>query len=183
MTWGPVPWGTMCLVVALGCGPRQAQRKPSAVQPVVHSPSAPAAGTITDHRWTDTGAHISVDQAEGWGLSQGEASGALRARFAHSESGALVEIWRFGEPGLDPQSRAGCTWLFDAQAAFAGPPGIEDVRFAACTPEAPSGVRVMAWLVDAGGFTYQIELHAPDATLLQSLDLSRSLLAGVRVRP
>lgn len=147
----------------------------------VTAPIQRPAGAVVDGVFHDATHGLTVRLPPGWTAEVGADSGELRVRLdGRGANPTRVEIWRFDGLELDPRPREACTWTFQDLGPHHGVPGSEDLVLATCTPRAPAADRVFAWITPRGGATWQLEVHAPWARMLEGHDEGAAVLQTIR---
>jgi hypothetical protein len=168
----------LLLLLLIGC--KKAAPPAPQLEPALDRPPAPA-GTVVDGVFHDAVHGITVRLPPGWSAEAGAADGALRVRLdGRGSNPTRVEVWRFAGAELAPRPKEGCSWTFQDLGPYFGIPGTEDLVLASCTPDAAGAPRVFAWVVARGGATWQFEVHAPWARMLDGHREGAAVLQTIR---
>jgi hypothetical protein len=123
---------------------------------------------------------LSLQAPAGWRLAPGPQAGALVVSVRDSQTGALLEAWHFSGEASEPRPRAECLWSTADTGRYGGLRLAEAFTAATCVPEDPLGPRVLAYIVVHPGGTWQLELHLPQAALIEGKERAEALLETVR---
>ena len=146
------------ILLLLGCPPKTTPvTEPEVVAPPVAEEAG--AGTVVDGRFSDVRYDFSIGVAEGWSAEVWPDTGALRVRLVHAETGTMMEAWAFEHRIDSPAPRGDCVWSFIDEGHYREV--LRPRRVASCTPNNPSEPRILAWMMEQGGMTWQLELHIP----------------------
>lgn len=147
--------------------------------PPVHVEVAPA-GEVRDGRFFDADGGFSIGVPEGWRVRPGPETGALRVTLEDPDTGVRVEAWRFSGASLRLRPRAGCLWTFSDRGPYRDLPVADALTVGTCMPDDPAEPRVHAWLLRRGDATWQLEVHLPQARMLDARRAGLGALSTTR---
>lgn len=160
------------------------KKAPAPPPPLVGPPASsapPPSGAVVDGVFHDATHGLTIRLPPGWTAEVGADAGELRVRLdGRGANPTRVEVWRFPGADLSPRPKSGCAWTFQDLGPHHGVPGSEDLMLASCTPNAPAADRVFAWMTTRGGATWQLEVHAPWARMLEGHDEGAAVLQTIR---
>lgn len=162
-----------------GCRPEPGGPALPSAPPPTRIEAEPA-GEIVGGRFEDADGGFSMAAPEGWSVRAGPRSGALRVALDDPDTGVRVEAWRFSGSALTLRPRAGCIWTFSDQGPYRDLPVSDALRVGTCMPDDPETPRVQAWLLRRGDFTWQLEVHLPQARMLDARRAGLGALSTAR---
>jgi hypothetical protein len=141
---------------------------------------AEPAGAVEGGQFVDADGGFSVSVPEGWSARPGPRSGALRVALDDPDTGVRVEAWRFSGSALTLRPRAGCLWTFSDRGPYRDLPVPDALQVGTCMPDDPIEPRVQAWVLRRGDFTWQLEVHLPQAHMLDARRAGLAALSTAR---
>lgn len=141
------------------------------------------AGAIAEGRFVDADGGFSLQVPVGWSARPGPRSGALRVALEDPDTGVRVEASRFSGATPTFRPRAGCLWTFSDRGPYRDLPVPDALQAGTCMPDDPVEPRVQAWLILRGAFTWQLEVHLPQARMLEARRAGLEALASARWGP
>ncbi|MEC7948065.1 MAG: hypothetical protein VX265_10900 [Myxococcota bacterium] len=174
----------LVLLAAMMAGCRSVRPVPQGVvlpdaQPPVRVEVEPA-GVVVEGRFEDAAGGFSVGVPEGWRARPGPGPGLLRVSLTDPATGVRVEAWRLSSETSTLQPRNGCHWTFADAGTYRDLPVFDAVRVGTCMPDDPMAPRIQAWLLQRGGFAWQLELHLPQVGMVAARRAGLAALGTAR---
>ncbi len=165
------------IVLWMACVPKPSEY---AVQEMVEVPpmaiDSPA-GVVADGVFHDDAHGFSLPVLEGWVADPGPKSGLMRVAMLHVATDTRVEFWVFPGATSEPRVREGCDWLFRSPARdLFG----DETIVSTCVPDDPTQRRIFGTVFPRGGVTMQVEIHPPNAALVEGREAGEVVLRSLR---
>ena len=134
-------------------------------------------GVVEGGVFTDESHGFALPVLEGWVADAGPESGLMRVAMLHVATDTRVEFWVFPGATSEPRVREGCDWLFRSTARDLF--GDETV-VSTCVPDDPTQRRIFGTVFPRGEVTMQVEIHPPNAALVEGREAGEVVLRSLR---
>lgn len=159
-------------------------RPPATTPDLVAAPDvvAPAeTGHVTDGVYADGRYPMRVKVPSGWTAAPGMGEDPVRVTLVDPEGDVTVRVTAVPGDTPTPRAIAGCSWTFTDLARYRAIPRDQPILGATCTPDAPGGARVLAWIVAAGGVSWSVEGTVPPGRLAAGRADLDTVAAGLEI--